>query len=405
MIVVTVAMRSSNAHRRNAAKLCSEFVRANAMMSAPYAIKPITPPATWRISIGAKMQTSAARIRKRIKLSAIVNIFRPPRIHLTYSYYHHSMENEVKSPTRSMFIYGFVVPQIVAFLLMTVLKVLGGLDSERQNDLASTLVFSNFIIIPLMIGLLSAYFWRNEQMKFSAYIGWSVVNTVLAILLSAIYLREGVICLLIVSPLILLFVAGGALIGRLIYKRRNKNLNFSMYGLLFVVVFADVASDHEYENKVSDTIVINAPIDKVWPLVVEYEPITMKEDYWLFKVGMPSPVQSTVTGHEAGAERKCIFSNGYVFDEKMTVYKPNQELTFDIVSQPRDPEIMGHIDIIRGQFLLIDNGDNTTTVIGNSWYKLYVFPVWYFDTWAESITRNVHIRVMEHIKIQAEQGV
>ncbi len=120
---------------------------------------------------------------------------------------------------------------------------------------------------------------------------------------------------------------------------------------------------------------------------------------------MPSPVQSTVDGYEAGAGRKCIFSNGYVFDEKMIVYKPNEELTFDILSQPHDPEIMGHIDILRGQFILKDNGNGTTTVIGNSWYKLYVFPGWYFNLWSESITRNVHLRVMEHIKILSEKNV
>ncbi len=179
----------------------------------------------------------------------------------------------------------------------------------------------------------------------------------------------------------------------------------SLFGILAVIFIADIFSKHEYTNKVSDTIIINASIEKVWPLVVEYEPIEIKENYWLFKLGMPSPTQSTVDGHYTGASRKCIFSNGYTFEEKMVVYKPNEELTFDIVSQPRNPEIMGHIDILRGQFILIDNGNGTTTLIGNSWYKLYIFPVWYFDTWAKSITQNVHLRVMEHIKILSEKDV
>ncbi|MFD0766004.1 hypothetical protein ACFQZI_14165 [Mucilaginibacter lutimaris] len=119
---------------------------------------------------------------------------------------------------------------------------------------------------------------------------------------------------------------------------------------------------------------------------------------------MPSPVQSTAEGYYLGAKRKCIFSNGYVFDEKIVTYNENKNLTFDITNQPRDPEIMGHIDILRGQFLLKDNGDGTTTLTGNSWYRLYVFPVWYYDIWAESITRNVHLRVMEHIKHLAEEN-
>jgi hypothetical protein len=149
---------------------------------------------------------------------------------------------------------------------------------------------------------------------------------------------------------------------------------------------------------VSDSIVINAPPAKVWKNVVAFKPIKQKNQYWLFQIGMPSPMATTVTGNYVGAGRKCIFSNGYVFGEKIVTYNPGHDLTFDIINQPRDPEIMGHIDIERGQFLLKDNGNGTTTVIGNSWYKLYVFPIWYYDIWAQSITRNVHLRVMEHIK-------
>jgi hypothetical protein len=154
---------------------------------------------------------------------------------------------------------------------------------------------------------------------------------------------------------------------------------------------------------VSDRIVINASPEKIWPHVVSFEKIKQQNEFWLFRIGMPSPMQTTVTGNYKGAGRKCIFSNGYVFDERISIYEPTRNLTFDITHQPRDPEIMGHIDIVRGQFLLKDNGNGTTTLIGNSWYKLYVFPTLYYDIWAESVTRNVHLRVMQHIKALSEK--
>jgi hypothetical protein len=315
------------------------------------------------------------------------------------------METEAPLPAQKKeFRNGILIPNIVAIILVAIARFLATPDDAFKGS-SGVLVFSSFVIVPVLMGLTSAYFWRDLKMKTSRYIGWSVVNTLIAIAMSAIFLGEGVICLLIVSPLVLIFITTGALIGRMIYRRKNNTLNVSLFGVLVLIFTADVLSDHEFTSSVSDTVIVNAPVEKVWPLVVEYEPIQSKENYWLFKVGMPSPVQSTVDGHEAGAGRKCIFSNGYIFDEKMVVYKPNEELTFDIVSQPRDPEIMGHIDILRGQFILVDNGNGTTTLTGTSWYKLYVFPVAYFDLWSESITRNVHLRVMEHIKMQAETGV
>ena len=272
-------------------------------------------------------------------------------------------------------------------------------------DESGVLVFSEFIIVPVVMGIISAWFWRKLALpgrKLSLFV---IYNTFIAAFASAVFLGEGSICLLIVSPLIFGFMVMGAFMGAGMFKRNNQKLNVSVIAALMFIFVADSLSTHHYENMVSDTITVNAPPDKVWPNVVAFKRIKQPNKYWLFRIGMPSPVESTVTGYYEGAGRKCIFSNGYIFDERIAVYQPGVNLTFDVTHQPRDPEIMNHIDILRGQFLLKDNHDGTTTLTGNSWYRLYVFPVWYYDIWAESITRNVHLRVMEHIKELSEVGV
>jgi hypothetical protein len=152
-------------------------------------------------------------------------------------------------------------------------------------------------------------------------------------------------------------------------------------------------------------LTIKAPREQVWQYVAAHPVNHSKPAYWLFRMGLPAPVQSTMTGWGVGATRKCIFSNGATFDEVVVESVADSVFTFDIVTQPRDPEIIGHIDIRRGQFVLRDNGDGTTTLTGTSWYKLYVFPAWYYDLWAEDITREVHLRVMHHIKALAEKNV
>ncbi|MFL5754541.1 MAG: hypothetical protein ACJ76F_14100 [Bacteroidia bacterium] len=298
-------------------------------------------------------------------------------------------------------ILGIVVGNIAAFIPIFLTKIL----LSPEENAAGILIFSEFIVLPFLMGIISAFFWRDLELRNVFYLLYAFCTSILGLICSAFFMGEGYICLIIVSPLLIGFVIAGTFIGKVMFKRRNTKINSSVIGTLLVVFAGDIVSNHDYTNMVSDTMVINAPIEKVWQYVVAYEPIREKENYWLFRIGMPSPVQSTVDGYCKGAGRKCIFSNGYTFDEKMTVYNVNKDLTFDIVKQPRDPEIMGHIDILRGQFLLTDNGDGTTTLVGNSWYKLYVFPVWYYDIWAASITRNVHLRVMEHIKLLSEKNV
>jgi hypothetical protein len=290
---------------------------------------------------------------------------------------------------------GYAFANITAFALI-------GLNVLLLHD-ANVFIYAEFVIIPMLMGIVYTWFMRHFKLSTRQLVGASLVNGMIGIILSIGFLKEGAICLIIVSPLLFTFILIGGLIGRAIFRRNNGTLNVSLVTLLLLLFISDSLSTHHYENEVTDQIIINAPVSKVWQYVVAYKRITTPDKYWLFRVGMPSPVQSTAEGYYLGAKRKCIFSNGYVFDEKIVTYDENKNLTFDITNQPRDPEIMGHIDILRGQFLLKDNGNGTTTLIGNSWYRLYVFPVWYYDIWAKSITRNVHLRVMDHIKALSEE--
>lgn len=305
----------------------------------------------------------------------------------------------MKSKLLTNEILGHIILSTVAFALI-------GLDKlfwSNNADGAGTLIYSEFIIVPILMGIISAWFWRDQGLSGWGLFGYSCLNTLLAVSLSVVFLGEGVICLFIVSPLIMVFVTTGAFIGRAIFKNNNGKLNVSVVSLLILIAVNDSLSKHEYVNEVSDAIIINATPDKVWKNVVAFKPIKQKPDYFLFRIGLPSPMATTVTGYYKGARRKCIFSNGYTFGERIAIYDPGRDLTFEIIDQPRDPEIMNHLDLLKGQFLLKDNGNGTTTLTGNSWYKLYVFPAWYYDLWAQSIVRNVHIRVMEHIKELSEK--
>jgi hypothetical protein len=270
------------------------------------------------------------------------------------------------------------------------------------KEAAPTLYTSEFVVVPILMGIISAWFFRKAPLKIKHKLLYALYCTLLALAVSAIFAKEGIICLAIVSPLIYSFILIGLYLGQLMFRKKNNTVNFSIAGCLAMLIILDLISPHKFERAITDVVQIKAPASVVWKYVAEYEPIQDKPDFWLFKIGMPCPVNSTVSAHAKGAGRKCIFSNGYVFDEIMTEYKPDEELTFEITSQPRDPEIMGHIDIEKGQFLLKQNADGSTALTGTSWYRLHVFPSWYYDLWASSITRNVHLRVMQQIKKLSE---
>lgn len=264
-------------------------------------------------------------------------------------------------------------------------------------------ILAEFVLIPVAMGLCAAFCLRDTGTGVGTNLLISVANTAIAIALSWIVLHEGVICLIIVSPLLLGFMMAGGLIGRLIFKGRSRTVQMSIVPALALLIVADVCSPHEFHNAVTDEVTINAPPERVWQYVIDYPAITEKPDFWLWRVGLPAPIRSTATGHTVGSARRCVFQGNVAYDERLIEVEPAHKVAFDIVGQPKDPEIMDHLDLKRGQMILRDNHDGTTTLIGTSWYGLRVYPAAYYDLWTQSIVRNVHLRVMRQIKRLAEK--
>ncbi|MFM7023448.1 MAG: hypothetical protein ACKOXB_10750 [Flavobacteriales bacterium] len=271
------------------------------------------------------------------------------------------------------------------------------------TNMEGMLVTAQFFIIPLVMGIISIWRIDDEYKSVRNIIYLQLANYVGALLWAIVLFGEGYLCLLIVSPILLACMLAGGFIGKFIFRRKNKNLNTSLFGTLFLLYVLDVASVRAVNYEVSDTLIVNAPPSKVWSNVVAFDEVEDPSEFWLFDIGLPKVMKATVNERKVGGERKCVFENGIAFDEKIVVYEPGKDLTFDIVKMPEDPEIIGHINLKRGQFKLNDNGDGTTTLEGVSWYDLKVFPAWYYNIWAESITRNVHLRAMKHIKKLSER--
>jgi hypothetical protein len=83
------------------------------------------------------------------------------------------------------------------------------------------------------------------------------------------------------------------------------------------------------------------------------------------------------------------------------VWDEPRELSFGVAEQP--DHLAEYLDVKRGQFLLTDNHDGTTTLRGTTWYALKVFPTVYWSGWAQTFLHAIHLRVLEHVKRLSEQ--
>ena len=217
--------------------------------------------------------------------------------------------------------------------------------------------------------------------------------------------REGIVCLVIAWPIVFVCGFAGVMLGRLWFKRTRAAASLTVLPLLFLAIFVEARLRCESSAVVTDTITINAPAAEVWKHIVSFPRIEEPPDYWLNGIGLPAPVATTCEGVFVGADRRCIFSGGLVFREVLSEVVPERVLAFEIVEQPRDPELLGHLELHRGQFTLEANADGTTTLSGRSWYTLHIRPLWYFDRWTRDISSHVHLRVMQHVKRLSEAAL
>lgn len=80
-------------------------------------------------------------------------------------------------------------------------------------------------------------------------------------------------------------------------------------------------------GKLINEIVINAPIDKIWSILTDLE-ILDKTDPTVKKATLISDKKNGV-----GAKRKVLMLDGKNwFDEQITVYKPNEELVYQLTA-------------------------------------------------------------------------
>lgn len=279
-------------------------------------------------------------------------------------------------------------------------------EAAANSSLTSVSGFgaSLTLLLPVLQGVGMALALGRPRYRLSQITLLSLAATLTDIVLAAFVFREGVICLIIMSPLLMLMIWVGALIGRTAFARVKREVQLSLVPLVMLAVFAEARGPTpNYMAEVTDSVVVNAPPEFVWRYVTSYPENRNPPEYWLWQAGLPYPTQSIAEAPAVGAKRICAFNTGIAFEERIVELTPNEVMTFEVTAQPDHPEVTGHFQFDRGQIRLTRNADGTTTLTATSWYRLFVRPAAYFDWWTADITRQVHFRVLNHMKALAEQ--
>ena len=232
-----------------------------------------------------------------------------------------------------------------------------------------------------------------------------------------VFALEGLICLAMAAPLVVLGALMGAAIGCLLERHKPGTGVATPAGalvLLPLMFYAEFVSPLPASGflPVESSILVDAPPDTVWRHVIAFPPLPPASE-WIFRAGVAAPLAAVIDGEGEGAVRRCEFTTGS-FIEPIDVWDPPRELGFSVTSSPdpmrewtlwggpRPPHLDGYLESARGQFLLESLPDGSTRLVGRTWYRTNMVPEGYWRLWADPIVHAIHMRVLRHVAALAE---
>jgi uncharacterized membrane protein YhaH (DUF805 family) len=275
-----------------------------------------------------------------------------------------------------------------------------------------------FFGTPLVAGAVSAYMLNGTiAQSVARTLGHTSLVVVFCCTGFLLIGLEGAICIAMAVPIMLPIALMGALIGRAIAietqrpRREQRGLIGCLVALpLLASLEGNLARTPTFA--VTTQVDIQAPPDVVWESVVAFPEITARPA-WYFRMGIASPLRSRIEGSGVGATRYCEFTTG-TFVEPITTWDRPRRLAFDVTEQPEPmfeltpyrhihpPHLDGSFRSTRGDFYLESLANQRTRLSGTTWYTLSIYPHAYWTIWSDALVHGIHRRVLEHIKINAE---
>jgi uncharacterized membrane protein YhaH (DUF805 family) len=305
------------------------------------------------------------------------------------------------------------------FAAIGISVILGLLLTVMGTEWLKNYGWGLFVALPFCLGLFAVMVYSyHEPRSLGSCLAVSLVPIALVGIVMLVVALEGLICILMAAPVaIVLAVLGGSLgyaIQSGYWHSKGAPAMLSVV-LLFTPAFLSVehfVRPQPDTFEVKTAMEVNAPPERVWNEVIAFAEIPPPKEM-VFRAGIAYPIRAEILGHGAGAERHCEFSTG-AFVEPIEVWDEPHLLRFSVKANPPPltewtpyaqidpPHLHGFFVSHQGQFLLSALPGGGTRLEGTTWYQHTMWPEAYWHLWSDYIIRQIHLRVLEHIRAEAE---
>lgn len=190
---------------------------------------------------------------------------------------------------------------------------------------------SLFCIFPLILGI------STGIIPDTAKAFWGTIAGLFVFFLLLLALGfEGVICLVMATPIIGPFVFLGYLIAYLVKKyRKNKSskIYISIVPFLLFVLAAGIEKfmgDETLKEEVTTSIILPHSPELIYDEIIHVDTVAAKKGF-LHQLGLPVPLNCTLTEEKIGGLRICEFEDGRII-ETITALEKGKYLEMDVTS-------------------------------------------------------------------------
>ena len=280
--------------------------------------------------------------------------------------------------------------------------------------------FSFLLVLPAVVSAFVAFVadpWAERKLAF--YLMVPVWIMLAACGTASIFLREGVICILILSPLWVGSGAAGAWVTWLIRSRIKASRTYCV-ALLVLPLLAMQAEPFvplpTMQTAVTRSVVIDAPPERIWPLLRGIPDVHPDEGQWNLSqgvIGLPRPEGARLTQDGIGAERIASWTHHIRFRERITQWQPERRIAWRFIFDDlrgwdfTDTHLRPDSDYFRvttGGYSLqpLADGRSRLTLDTHYWIRT---PVNHYSTlWGEFFLGDVENNLLALVKQRAERN-
>ncbi|MDY7094888.1 MAG: hypothetical protein SX243_18095 [Acidobacteriota bacterium] len=274
--------------------------------------------------------------------------------------------------------------------------------------------------VPLAIGVIGVLMLREE--KDEGWISWLMVPlgiSILTLVVALLLAWEGMICIVIWSPLFVGLAVISGLVTGFVRKavRSSRSRQLQVMAVAAVLPFALTPAEHLWTPPqaleiVENRIEIAAPAAAVWEQIREVPAIAPEElaPSFVHRIGFPRPIAATLEGEGVGAVRHATFEGGILFVEEVTEWQPERVLAFSIHPENVPPKTFDrhvavggpYFDVLDGRYELEVLGPQRTLLRLSSTHRLNTRFNGYTRLWTRLFMSRIQDNILQVVAQRSE---